>query len=139
MSITRAALTSTQAVLAPFRTGSTALLRAIDCRHPRQETFRAAARTVTAPEQIPAPVLPSCCARAPQRRKPWLEETGGDRGATYHAAFRQLQEQDVDVHGEARYVDRLLARWGRSPRPGARPAGTGGGNGALGSASGATG
>ncbi len=48
----------------------------------------------------------------------WLEETGNDRGATYHAAtyhaaFRQLQEQGVDVHGEARYVERLLAASGR--------------------------
>ena len=43
----------------------------------------------------------------------WLEETGGDRGASYDEAFRALAASGVDVHGEAAYVASLVA-------PGAR-------------------
>lgn len=45
----------------------------------------------------------------------WLEETGGTSGAAYDARFRRLQEQGVDVHGEADHVERLLSRAGRTP------------------------
>jgi SAM-dependent methyltransferase len=38
----------------------------------------------------------------------WLEETGGTRGADYHARFEALAASGVDVHGEAAYVDALL-------------------------------
>lgn len=39
----------------------------------------------------------------------WLQETGGTRGAGYDAAFRELAASGADVHGEAAYVDALLA------------------------------
>ena len=42
----------------------------------------------------------------------WLDETGGTRGADYDAAFQELAASGVDVHGEAAYVDALLARAG---------------------------
>ncbi len=38
----------------------------------------------------------------------WLQETGGDRGATYDQRFRDLAAQGVDVHGEAAYVAALV-------------------------------
>ncbi|MCW2606661.1 MAG: SAM-dependent methyltransferase [Frankiales bacterium] len=39
----------------------------------------------------------------------WLEETGGERGPSYDAAFRELAASGVDVHGEAAYVAALVA------------------------------
>ncbi len=39
----------------------------------------------------------------------WTDETGGVRGPSYEAAFRQLAASGADVHGEAAFVDRLLA------------------------------
>lgn len=39
----------------------------------------------------------------------WLDETGGTRGAGYDAAFAELAASGADVHGEAAYVDALLA------------------------------
>lgn len=39
----------------------------------------------------------------------WLEETGGTRGAAYEARLRELAAAGADVHGEATYVDALLA------------------------------
>ena len=39
----------------------------------------------------------------------WLEETGGDRGASYDEAFRALAAGGADVHGEAAYIDALVA------------------------------
>jgi SAM-dependent methyltransferase len=39
----------------------------------------------------------------------WLEETGGTRGVDYDAAFAALAASGADVHGEAAYVDALLA------------------------------
>jgi SAM-dependent methyltransferase len=38
----------------------------------------------------------------------WLEETGGQRGASYDQAFRDLTASGVDVHGEAAYVAALV-------------------------------
>lgn len=40
----------------------------------------------------------------------WLEETGGERGPAYEQAFRELADSGVDVHGEASFVERLLAQ-----------------------------
>lgn len=39
----------------------------------------------------------------------WLSETGGQRGTSYDEAFQELAASGVDVHGEASFVDRLLA------------------------------
>ena len=39
----------------------------------------------------------------------WLQETGGTRGSSYDAAFRELAAAGVDVHGEAAYVAALVA------------------------------
>ncbi len=39
----------------------------------------------------------------------WTEETGGSRGPAYEQAFRDLAAAGTDVHGEAAFVDRLLA------------------------------
>lgn len=38
----------------------------------------------------------------------WLQETGGERGRDYDAAFRELAASGADVHGEAAYVDALV-------------------------------
>jgi SAM-dependent methyltransferase len=38
----------------------------------------------------------------------WLQETGGDRGASYDQAFRELAASGMDVHGEAAYVAALV-------------------------------
>lgn len=38
----------------------------------------------------------------------WLAETGGTRGPEYAQRFRDLARDGVDVHGEARTIDRLL-------------------------------
>ena len=38
----------------------------------------------------------------------WLQETGGERGAAYDQAFRDLAASGVDVHGEAAYVATLV-------------------------------
>lgn len=38
----------------------------------------------------------------------WLQETGGERGEAYDAAFRELAAAGADVHGEAAFVDALL-------------------------------
>jgi len=38
-----------------------------------------------------------------------MEETGGSRGPAYEQAFRDLAAAGTDVHGEAAFVDRLLA------------------------------
>ena len=38
----------------------------------------------------------------------WLQETGGERGAGYDQAFRELAAAGVDVHGEAAYVAALV-------------------------------
>jgi SAM-dependent methyltransferase len=38
----------------------------------------------------------------------WLEETGGDRGASYDQAFRDLAASGADVHGEADRVAALV-------------------------------
>ena len=38
----------------------------------------------------------------------WLEETGGQRGASYDEAFRELAASGMDVHGEAAYVAALV-------------------------------
>ena len=43
----------------------------------------------------------------------WLEETGGERGPSYDAAFEELERSGADVHGEAAYVCGLLAPGGR--------------------------
>lgn len=40
----------------------------------------------------------------------WLAETGGSRGAAYAARFDELAASGADPHGEARFVDALLAR-----------------------------
>ena len=45
----------------------------------------------------------------------WIEETGGSRGPDYEQRFRDLAASGQDVHGEAAFIDRLLA-----DRPGAR-------------------
>lgn len=39
----------------------------------------------------------------------WLRETGGASGKDYAARFAALAASGADVHGEARYVDSLLA------------------------------
>ena len=39
----------------------------------------------------------------------WLQETGGNQGESYDACFQELAASGVDVHGEAAYVDALLA------------------------------
>lgn len=39
----------------------------------------------------------------------WLDETGGTRGAAYAARFDELAASGADLHGEARFVDGLLA------------------------------
>lgn len=44
----------------------------------------------------------------------WIEETGGSRGPAYEQRFRDLAASGQDVHGEAAFIDRLLAG-----RPGA--------------------
>lgn len=38
----------------------------------------------------------------------WLAETGGTHGPEYAQRFRDLTQDGVDVHGEARTIDRLL-------------------------------
>ena len=38
----------------------------------------------------------------------WLEETGGERGASYDERFRALAAQGVHLHGEADYLTALL-------------------------------
>ena len=38
----------------------------------------------------------------------WLAETGGTSGPEYAQRFRDLAQDGVDVHGEARTIDRLL-------------------------------
>ncbi len=38
----------------------------------------------------------------------WLAETGGTHGPEYAQRFRDLAQDGVDVHGEARTIDRLL-------------------------------
>lgn len=43
----------------------------------------------------------------------WLAETGGTRGAAYAARFDELAASGADLHGEARFVDELLARGSR--------------------------
>ncbi len=43
----------------------------------------------------------------------WLQETGGERGASYDEAFRELAASGADVHGEAAFVTGLAV-------PGAR-------------------
>jgi SAM-dependent methyltransferase len=43
----------------------------------------------------------------------WLQETGGERGPSYDAAFEELAASGADVHGEAAYVSGLLAPGGR--------------------------
>ena len=40
----------------------------------------------------------------------WLEETGGTSGEDYAARFAALAATGADLHGEARFVDALLAR-----------------------------
>lgn len=39
----------------------------------------------------------------------WLDETGGERGPSYEERFRELAASGVDVHGEAAFVEQLLA------------------------------
>jgi SAM-dependent methyltransferase len=39
----------------------------------------------------------------------WLSETGGTSGRSYAARFAALAASGADLHGEARYVDSLLA------------------------------
>jgi SAM-dependent methyltransferase len=39
----------------------------------------------------------------------WLDETGGERGPSYEQRFRELAATGVDVHGEAAFVEQLLA------------------------------
>ena len=39
----------------------------------------------------------------------WLAETGGTGGPRYAERFARLEARGVDVHGEARFVDALLA------------------------------
>jgi SAM-dependent methyltransferase len=43
----------------------------------------------------------------------WLDETGGERGASYAQAFADLAASGADVHGEAAFVDALLPRGAR--------------------------
>ena len=38
----------------------------------------------------------------------WLQETGGERGASYDEAFRELAALGADVHGEVAYVAALV-------------------------------
>ena len=38
----------------------------------------------------------------------WLAETGGTSGPEYAQRFRDLEQDGVDVHGEARTIDRLV-------------------------------
>ncbi len=67
----------------------------------------------------------------PQTR--WIAETGGNRGPAYAQRFRELAAAGEDLHGEARFVDGLLAE---HPGAGRRPlrvleAGTGTGRVAI--------
>ena len=39
----------------------------------------------------------------------WLEETGGTSGEAYAARFAELAATGADLHGEARFVDALMA------------------------------
>lgn len=43
----------------------------------------------------------------------WLDVTGGTRGPSYAARFRELAAQGRDLHGEARFCDALLPRGAR--------------------------
>lgn len=61
----------------------------------------------------------------PARMSRWLQETGGDRGASYDQAFRELAASGMDVHGEAAYVAALVP-------PGARVLDAGCGTGRVG-------
>jgi SAM-dependent methyltransferase len=54
----------------------------------------------------------------------WLEETGGNRGASYEQALRELAASGMDVHGEAAYVAALVP-------PGARVLDAGCGTGRI--------
>ncbi|MGI8535608.1 MAG: class I SAM-dependent methyltransferase [Mycobacteriales bacterium] len=45
----------------------------------------------------------------------WTEETGGSRGPAYEKTFRDLAAAGADVHGEAAFVDRLLAAQPAAP------------------------
>jgi len=54
----------------------------------------------------------------------WLDETGGERGASYDEAFRELAAAGVDVHGEAAYLAALVP-------PGARVVDAGCGTGRV--------
>jgi SAM-dependent methyltransferase len=46
--------------------------------------------------------------RRGERVSRWLDETGGDRGASYDERFRALAASGVHVHGEADFVAALL-------------------------------
>jgi SAM-dependent methyltransferase len=50
----------------------------------------------------------------PQTR--WIAETGGRRGPAYAARFRELAAAGADLHGEARFLDGLLAELGEPPQ-----------------------
>ncbi len=55
----------------------------------------------------------------------WIAETGGTRGPDYAERFAELVRSGADVHGEATFVDRLLA-------PGSRVVDAGCGTGRIG-------
>jgi len=48
-----------------------------------------------------------------QARNRWLAETGGTRGPEYAARFARLAAAGREVHGEADFCDRLVARGSR--------------------------
>lgn len=52
-------------------------------------------------------------ADAPTPGNRWLDVTGGTRGPSYAARFRELAAQGRDLHGEARFCDALLPRGAR--------------------------
>lgn len=71
------------------------------------------------------PANPHPPAAGPRPPNRWIAETGGNRGPEYAARFAALAAGGADVHGEADYVDRLLA-------PGSRVVDAGCGTGRVG-------
>lgn len=69
----------------------------------------------TVPEPTDSGRKVSRMSRPPTR---WMSETGGARGPDYARMFRELAAGGQDVHGEAHYLDGLLAR---HPDAGRRP------------------
>src|SRR5689334_4166754 len=101
MNSTSAALASTHAVV-PVSSSMLLLGR----RGPEEDS-----RSCVSPERVVCFTAVTISGALFQGGEPvsrWLDETGGQRGATYDEQFRALAESGVHVHGEADYLCSLL-------------------------------